>query len=177
MEVLRRIHVDTLKFQPWGSGVVDQVPVAVQGGDYVMLDTDGSWSQGLNGMGGDGVICDSLGRWVFGFTMAAGAGNAFKSEIAAVHKRLLQVWDLGFRQVRCYVDCSELQQVLTDDRYVHNYWHGEEITQVRYVLARNWNVTVAHVTRDRNVTVAHASEDWKAWRFPPSTMLKWRSRS
>lgn len=155
MEVLRQIHEDTLEFRRWGSGVVEHAPFAVHGGDRVMLHTYGSWQPGLNKIGGDGVIRDRLGRWVSGFSMEAGAVDAFKAEIVAIHMGLLHAWELGFDEVNCYLDCSEVQQVITNNKDVHSYWHEDGILQVRAVLARSWSVSVIHVHRDRN-TVADA---------------------
>ncbi|XP_057435486.1 uncharacterized protein LOC130728142 [Lotus japonicus] len=105
------------------------------GGDHVTLYTDGNWKGDVDRMGGGGVIRDRNGRWISGYATTLGAGNAFQAEIMSFHKCLLHTWELGFRQVVCYVDCRELQKVLTSTRDVQTYWHSDVIEMIRAVLA------------------------------------------
>ncbi|XP_057445074.1 uncharacterized protein LOC130737347 [Lotus japonicus] len=148
------------------------------GGDHVTLYTDDNWKGDVDRMGGGGVIRDGNGRWISGYARTLRAGDAFKTELMSFHKGLLHTWELGFRHVVCYVDCLELQEVLTSIRDVQTYWHRDVIEMIRAVLARCWTVTINHVTRDGNV-VADALAilaiqegwDWKVWSFPPSMVV------
>lgn len=177
-EVLRRVHLDVLEFQRWGSGSVPHNIVHTQGEKSMSLHTDGSWQQHINMMGGGGVIRDNMGRWVSGFAVVLGPGDAFKAEIVALTRGLGHAWNLGYRDIDCFVDCLELQMVLASDEDVQHFWHGEEIQAARAMLAKNWKVTVRHVPRERNQVADAMAKlavrercDWKIWSVPPSDVI------
>lgn len=96
------------------------------------------------------MVRDRNGRWMLGFSTILGDGDAFKAELTLLHKGLLHTWELGFRNVMCYVDCLEVQHVLTNKSDVHNYWHEEVILLIRALLAMNLNVYVVHIPREMN---------------------------
>lgn len=144
----------------------------------MVLHTDGSWQPVLDKMGGGGVIRDSHGRWIFGFAMMMGAGNAFTAELRAVERGPRHAWELGFRNVRCCVDCLEAQRVLTTGVDVQDFWNRDEILATRELLSRAWNVSLVYVPRERNgvadAMAKLAIEDnwtWKEWKIPPAAVV------
>ncbi|XP_057439095.1 uncharacterized protein LOC130730954 [Lotus japonicus] len=150
-DLLQKIHRDVQEFQRWGSGQSAEIAAAGMGVEHVTLYTDCNLKGDVDRMGGGGVIRDGNGRWISGYATTLGAGDAIKAELLSFHKGLLHTWELGFRHVVCYVDCLELQEVLTSTGDVQNYWHEDVIEMIRVVLARSWTVTINHVTRERNV--------------------------
>ncbi|XP_057432634.1 uncharacterized protein LOC130725421 [Lotus japonicus] len=113
--------------------------------------------------------------------MAQGAGDAFKSKLLALQKGLLHVWELGFRPVNCFVDCSEVQKVVITNSDVQNYWHGAVILLIREVIARNLSVSVTPVPKEQKMVVDALAKlavregwDWKGQNkteclLPPTT--------
>lgn len=95
-----------------------------------------------------------------------------------VLKGLTHAWELGNHHVMCYVDCLEVQEVLTSSGDVQSYWHPEEILSARAMLARDWSVSVFHLPMEMNMVVdalakIAVSESWdlKVWKLPPSTVV------
>ncbi|XP_057419083.1 uncharacterized protein LOC130713326 [Lotus japonicus] len=179
-EVLQRIQRDVQEFHRWGKTTTrtSASASAVLGSDCVLLHTDGSWRGDIDNMGGGGVLRDRHGRWLSGFSMALGTGNAFQAELAALHRGLVHTWELGHRTIICHVDCLVLQQVILNNSDVQDHWHGQEISMVRALLARDWDVTLSYVPRDRNVVADALAKlavqegwDWKVWSLPPTSVV------
>ncbi|GAB2216255.1 hypothetical protein Droror1_Dr00024025 [Drosera rotundifolia] len=123
---------------------------------------------------------DHHGRWLSGFSTSLGEESAFNAEILAIQNGLLHAWELGYRDVICYLDCKEAVDLfLSSDSGVH-HWLRNVIMRIKEILNWGWTVVFKYIPRELN-TVAdamarQASQDespMRVWKLPPSFVIPW----
>ena len=88
----------------------------------VFIKVDGSWNQNSHVMGCGAVIPDFTGRWMSGIFSSFGPGNAFTVELMALEIGLEHAWELGFRQVVCGSECTEVIAAVCTTIDVNSLW-------------------------------------------------------
>jgi len=146
--------------------------------DAVKLNVDGSWVEVLNRMRGGGIIKDDYGIWLSGFSCNADGGNALHVELLAMEVGLRHAWELGYKDIHCEFDCTEVVNLLSNNTDVQFHWLRDIIMRIRSMLEWNWIVTVTSVNREFNqVDDALAKQGvqyglpLRIWKFPPSRIL------
>ncbi|XP_057418831.1 uncharacterized protein LOC130713045 [Lotus japonicus] len=123
---------------------------------------DGSFRLDPRCMGWGGIVRDSQGLWQDGFHGYMIGESAFMAEAIALERGLHFVWDRGYRQVVCNVDCRNLLQALGDEEKCQLL---PILGDIRELLQRRWVVSLSYVGRDCN-----ASADWLAKRGASSPL-------
>lgn len=120
---------------------------AVPPSGKINLCVDGSfWLQDQR-MGAGGLVRDDQGHWVRGFHAFQTTGNALLAEAWALKLGLQLVWDWGFRDVICNVDCADLLKSLEDEESRRCLPILDDIHEL---ISRQWSVSLIRVSRDCN---------------------------
>ncbi|XP_057440347.1 uncharacterized protein LOC130732283 [Lotus japonicus] len=117
---------------------------------------DGSFNHTGRFMGSGGLVRDHQGQWVCGFHSYLAGGSVLQSEARALKLSLQLVWDRGFREVYCSVDCSELIRALEDE---DNHRFFPILSDIRELISRQWKVSISDISQDCNQPA-----DWLARR-------------
>ncbi|KAL6544208.1 hypothetical protein OROGR_010705 [Orobanche gracilis] len=184
--VLRQISHDFVSWKRWPSVspletmehmtvTTTNLPSSV---DCWHMFVDGSFNPISKRMGCSAVVRDVHGNWISGISNSYGFGNAFLAEVLALELGLKHVWELGHRKVRCFSDCSILVNTLLQDLEASQLWARDAIVRTRIWLAKDWDVHIAYIPRERNnaadALARQACRDLgqlRVWKLPPSVVI------
>ncbi|XP_057451908.1 uncharacterized protein LOC130743694 [Lotus japonicus] len=122
----------------------------------INLCVDGSFRLQAQCMGAGGLVWDAQGQWVHGFHAFPTVGNALMSEAWALKLGMQLVWDWGFREVICNVDCGELLKSFDD---AESRLFLPILDEIRELMSKQLAVSLIGVKRECNM-----SADWLAKR-------------
>ncbi|CAN1171504.1 Putative ribonuclease H protein At1g65750, partial [Linum perenne] len=128
-----------------------RVDIAWEPGEegWVILNTDGSVQAAGNKAAAGGVIRSSEGRYLHAFCTNLGKCSIMRAELRGLNIGLNMAWEHGFRKVSARVDSQAiLSLVRTDEDATHQ--HVVDISDLRELLQRDWEVTITHIYREGN---------------------------
>ncbi|CAL1388702.1 unnamed protein product [Linum trigynum] len=111
------------------------------------LNTDGSVVGGNAAAGG--VIRREDGRMLRAFSGNLGEGSITRAELARIAFGLKAAWEMGIRQVQVQTDSHAALRLVEGAGERHP--HLALVSEVRRLLALDWQVEVIHVFREGNV--------------------------
>lgn len=124
----------------------DELTGASLGGDgQIYLAVDGSWNVVTQRIGTGALLRDQHSNWISGLSMSFDQENAFLVEILAMETGLSHAWDLGFRNIHCVSDCSQVVDVFRNSMNVSAFWARDTIVRVRALIPRSgeWRLTMS----------------------------------
>lgn len=113
---------------------------------WCKINVDGCWLSPQEA-GGGGVIRGDKGEWLGGISFKTQCSHPLEAEAAAVIESLDLGWQLGFKKVELECDAKELVTLIhnRDGQEV-----SEQITRIKTLLQREWQVIVSHCYRESN---------------------------
>ncbi|XP_057455201.1 uncharacterized protein LOC130746545 [Lotus japonicus] len=131
----------------------------------INLVVDGSFRPVERCMGYGGIVRDDQGHWVFGFHGFQEGGNVLMSEALALKTGLQLVWEKGYRNVVCNVDCRELLNSVND---AESHRFLPILEDIHAILLRPWTVVLANIDMEYNQPA-----DWLAKTGASSHQSHW----
>ncbi|KAJ1437578.1 Ribonuclease H domain [Sesbania bispinosa] len=121
-----------------------------------------------------GVLRDSSGTWICGCSSKEGDGTVLRAELLAILCGLLMAWDKGLCKVLCESDSPEVVHLLHLELIPESTPYKDLLLEIRNLLQKNWDVSLAHVVRETNYVadfltkdVVAMAEDYTLWDAPP----------
>ncbi|CAN1173011.1 Putative ribonuclease H protein At1g65750 [Linum perenne] len=170
------------RIKTWSSVVKDALSGAVQQGlgfpshqrvevawkpgpvDGWVLNTDGSVLPTSGSAAAGGLLRDGLGRCTRAFTVNLGRCSITRAELRGILVGLDVVWEVGIRKVEVQVDSRvAIALIYGADNTLHQ--HASEVSSIRALLQRDWEVTISHVYREGNYAADYLADIGHS--FPP----------
>ncbi|XP_057426454.1 uncharacterized protein LOC130719872 [Lotus japonicus] len=118
-----------------------------QAAGIVKLNIDVSFRETQQCMRSGGLLRDDQSRWIFGFHSHHDGGNPLLYEALALKQGLELIWERGYRDVICEIDCQELVTRLEQEE-VERFF--PILNDIRSLLKRRWRINLAVIGRDNN---------------------------
>ncbi|CAL1401621.1 unnamed protein product [Linum trigynum] len=145
---------------------------------WFCLNTDGSVTGGQVITAAGGVIRNDEGRFVKAFSTNLVGGSITHTEMVGIVIGLQLAWEEGCQKVLVQTDSAMAVQLLQEATPGHP--HYVQVSAIRDLLAREWEVHVGHIFREGNVvadylaSVGHAlPAGVHVFKNPSSMLSNW----